>query len=107
MSYHSGKALESIFKKPDSLFMKIKVKDLLFNGFEIDCAVKDFAGSTICNEIKQNYEDFGLTLVESNKYKFSLWSSVSTQRIFFLHLNRQKYFIFFRKMVPIQKQEHG
>lgn len=56
--------------------MKIKVNDLLFEGFVIDCDVKDTAGVAVCKEIKENAEKFGMPVVAPNKYLFSLWGTV-------------------------------
>ncbi|XP_076661699.1 sensory neuron membrane protein 1 isoform X2 [Halictus rubicundus] len=49
----ANKGVDSIFKKPKTIFMKVKAKDILFDGMAIDCNVKDFAGSTICGVLKE------------------------------------------------------
>lgn len=53
-----NKAVDSIFKKPSTVFLKAKAKDLLFNGFLIDCTVKDFAGTAVCNALKEKTTEF-------------------------------------------------
>ncbi|EZA62031.1 Sensory neuron membrane protein [Ooceraea biroi] len=54
-----NKALESIFKKPESIFIKTTVKDLFFRGITFDCSVTDFAGSAVCASLKER-KDAGL-----------------------------------------------
>ncbi|XP_008215384.2 sensory neuron membrane protein 1 [Nasonia vitripennis] len=72
-----SKALDSIFRKPDSIFVKAKVREILFDGIVIDCNVKDFAGSAVCNEIAQNYEEFRLQSIGDNKYSLSLFGLIN------------------------------
>ncbi|XP_077281614.1 sensory neuron membrane protein 1-like isoform X1 [Temnothorax americanus] len=49
-----SKALDSIFKKPQSIFIKTSVKDLFFNGIRFDCTdITDFAGSAVCNALQE------------------------------------------------------
>lgn len=83
---YKGKAVDSIFKKPDNIFMRAKVKDILFDGFTIDCAVTDFAGSAVCGEINARYEELRLKLVDKNVYSFSLFGPVNIN-IFFNNNN--------------------
>lgn len=70
-----GKAVDSIFHKPDSLFVKAKAKDILFDGLPVDCTVSDFAGSAACNVLKTEAKD--LVPDGENRYKFSLFGGVS------------------------------
>ncbi|XP_054015227.1 sensory neuron membrane protein 1-like [Hylaeus anthracinus] len=53
-----NKAMDSIFKKPNSVFVRAKAKDILFEGLPIDCTVKDFAGSAVCTQLKQQEDQF-------------------------------------------------
>lgn len=54
-----GKAIDSIFKKPESIFIKTTVKDLFFRGIYFECKdVTDFAGSAICNLLQEKEEMF-------------------------------------------------
>ncbi|XP_076179676.1 sensory neuron membrane protein 1 [Ptiloglossa arizonensis] len=48
-----NKGMDSIFKKPSSVFVRAKARDILFDGLIIDCTVKDFAGSAICSALKE------------------------------------------------------
>lgn len=49
-----GKAFDSIFKKPESIFIKTTVRDLFFHGIPFDCTdVKDFAGSAVCSALQE------------------------------------------------------
>ncbi|XP_018359576.1 PREDICTED: sensory neuron membrane protein 1-like isoform X1 [Trachymyrmex cornetzi] len=66
-----GKAVDSIFHKPDSIFVTAKAKDILFDGLPVDCDVKDFAGSAVCNLLKTEAKD--LIPDGENRYKFSLF----------------------------------
>lgn len=74
-----AKAMDSLLRKPDSIFVKIKAKDLLFDGIVIDCNVKDFAGAAVCNEIALNYEEFNLRSLGGNLYSLSLFGLVSSE----------------------------
>lgn len=69
-----GKAVDSIFHKPDSIFVKAKAKDILFDGLPVDCTVKDFAGSAACNVLKTEAKD--LVPDGEDRYKFSLFGGV-------------------------------
>ena len=73
-------------KKPTSLFIKAKVKDILWNGLFYDCTVKDFAGSAVCNELKLQYAEFGMVMVAENQYMHSLLGSVSDILNYFLYV---------------------
>ncbi|KAL0120154.1 hypothetical protein PUN28_008067 [Cardiocondyla obscurior] len=54
-----SKALDSIFKKPESIFIKTTVKDLFFHGIPFDCTgVTDFAGSAVCGELQKRENIF-------------------------------------------------
>ncbi|XP_015587038.1 sensory neuron membrane protein 1 [Cephus cinctus] len=66
-----GKAVDSIFKKPDSIFIKVKARDILFDGLPIDCTVKDFAGTAVCKLLKEQGND--LQVDGDNRYRFSLF----------------------------------
>lgn len=57
-----GKAFDSIFNKPNSIFIKTTIKDLFFNGIRFDCSVQDFAGVAVCNALKEKKE----TLIEES-----------------------------------------
>ncbi|XP_058792828.1 sensory neuron membrane protein 1-like isoform X2 [Phymastichus coffea] len=70
-----GKAIDSLFKKPDNLFIKTTPRAILFDGLHIDCTAKDFAGAAICDQVREKYEEFGMIKVAENEYLFSLWGS--------------------------------
>ncbi|XP_076281251.1 sensory neuron membrane protein 1 isoform X2 [Lasioglossum baleicum] len=67
-----SKAMDSIFRKPQTIFMKVKAKDFLFDGIPIDCNVKDFAGSTICGVLKDRDD---LIPAGGNIYLLSLFGT--------------------------------
>lgn len=77
-----GKAINSIFQKPESVFIKAKVKDILFDGLPIDCTVTDFAGSAVCTILKEQAAD--LVKDGENKYLFSFFGGVSIIEHIFL-----------------------
>nr|UEN71286.1 sensory neuron membrane protein 1 [Gregopimpla kuwanae] len=66
----AAKAVDSIFKKPDSVFIEATAHDILFGGLPIDCTVKDFAGSAVCSLLKESPD---LAPVGEDIYKFSLF----------------------------------
>lgn len=68
-----NKAVDSIFKKPDSVFVRAKAREILFDGLPVDCTVKDFAGSAVCSILKTEGKD--LIEVEENRYKFSIFGA--------------------------------
>ncbi|KAJ8687761.1 hypothetical protein QAD02_023555, partial [Eretmocerus hayati] len=68
-----GKAVDSIYKKPTTIFIKVKVRDLLFDGIPIDCSATDFAGAAVCGELKTQHKEFGMEVIGENQYLFSLW----------------------------------
>lgn len=72
----ADKAVDSIFKKPSSVFVTAKAKEILFEGLPVDCTVKDFAGSATCNVLKEKAES--LVPVGEGKYLFSLFGHVRT-----------------------------
>ncbi|KYN23106.1 Scavenger receptor class B member 1 [Trachymyrmex cornetzi] len=52
-----SKAFDSIFKKPESIFIKTTVKDLFFDGILFDCTdITDFAGSAVCSALQEREE---------------------------------------------------
>ncbi|KAJ8687777.1 hypothetical protein QAD02_023571 [Eretmocerus hayati] len=63
-------AINSIFRNPESLFMKVKAMDMIFDGIPIDCTVTDLTGSIACTMIKKEADS--LMKDGDNRYKFSL-----------------------------------
>ncbi|XP_029174176.1 sensory neuron membrane protein 1-like [Nylanderia fulva] len=64
-----NKAFDSIFQKPESIFIKTTIKDLFFRGILVDCTdITDFAGSAVCNALKEKEAIF---IVEGeSRYKY-------------------------------------
>ncbi|KAK0097725.1 hypothetical protein PV326_014253 [Microctonus aethiopoides] len=79
----AAKAMDSIFHKPDSVFVKATAKQILWDGLPVDCSVKDFAGSAVCSILREN--DGGLIKDGPENYKFALFGhrngTVSPDRI--------------------------
>lgn len=70
-----GKALDSIFKKPESIFVKTTVRDLFFHGIPFDCTdVTDFAGSAVCSALKER--DHILIQEGDLRYRFGYLAKV-------------------------------
>ncbi|BES93072.1 Sensory neuron membrane protein 1 [Nesidiocoris tenuis] len=63
-------AIPKIYGKMDTVFLQIKVKDFLFDGFPIDCTAKDLIGRTVCVAVKANSRP--LVKDGKNKYLFSV-----------------------------------
>ncbi|XP_014206769.1 sensory neuron membrane protein 1-like [Copidosoma floridanum] len=68
-----NKAINSIFKSPDNVFVKVRAMDVMFDGLPIDCTVQDIAGSAVCAMVKENADE--LMKDGENKYKFSLFGA--------------------------------
>ncbi|XP_015114625.1 sensory neuron membrane protein 1 isoform X1 [Diachasma alloeum] len=66
----AAKAVDSIFKKPDSVFVKATVREILWTGLPVDCTVQDFQGKAVCSLLAENEAAF---IVEGpGKYRFAL-----------------------------------
>lgn len=70
-----NKAIVAIFRDPASIYMTVKVKDILFEGTMINCSVKEFSAKAVCTQMKGQIP--GLKEPEKNIYLFSLLGSVS------------------------------
>lgn len=69
-----GKAINSIWSKPNSFFVTVKANDLLFEGLVIHCGVQDFAGKAICTQLKG---EEALVHINDDDLAFSLMGAVS------------------------------
>ncbi|XP_045479908.1 sensory neuron membrane protein 1-like isoform X2 [Harmonia axyridis] len=65
-----AKAIKSIFRDPESMYLTDKVRNILFDGMVVNCSVSDFAGKAVCSQLKTQLP--GLTEIEKNIFKFSL-----------------------------------
>lgn len=72
--FYLDKAVDSIFKKPDSVFVKVKAREILFDGLPVDCSVKDFAGSAVCGILKSEGKD--LMNDGDDHYRFAIFGAV-------------------------------
>ncbi|XP_023315904.1 sensory neuron membrane protein 1-like isoform X1 [Trichogramma pretiosum] len=66
-----NKAVNSVFRNPTSLFVRVKAMDMMFNGLPIDCNVTDFAGSAVCSLLREKAEGT-LQIDGPDQYRFSL-----------------------------------
>lgn len=71
-----GKAINSIWSNPSSLFVTVKAQDLLFDGLVIHCNVQDFAGKAICTQLKG---EEALVHINDDDLAFSLMGPVSLE----------------------------
>lgn len=75
-----NQALNDIFHKPDTVYITVPVRELLFDGVTINCTVKEVSAKAICaglgimksNELKK---------VGKNTYKFSFLGGVSADTV--------------------------
>lgn len=76
--------MDNIFKKPESVFIRAKAREILFDGLPVDCTGKDFASSAICSVLKE--KDDALIADGPGRYLFSLFGPV---RIFILRFDNK------------------
>ncbi|XP_014229470.1 sensory neuron membrane protein 1-like [Trichogramma pretiosum] len=66
------KAINSVFKAPKSIFIKVRAMDMMFDGLPIDCrGVTDFAGNALCSKVREIAEG-AMVIDEPDLYRFSL-----------------------------------
>lgn len=85
-----NKAIQDVFHKPETPFVKIRAMDLLFDGLTINCssqAINESAeGIIFCSELGNSPD---INKLGDNILKFSLFGKVST---YYLHLPTNKSF---------------
>lgn len=67
--------MDAVFDNPDSIFIRVKAKDILFEGVTINCNQTIFPAKTVCGLLKENGRV--LTDREDQQYIFSLMVGVS------------------------------
>ncbi|XP_058792638.1 sensory neuron membrane protein 1-like [Phymastichus coffea] len=68
------KVVDGIVNNPQSVFVRAKVKDYLFDGFAVDCSgIDDFLAKSACNDIKENYVKYQTIKASDDVYKYSMW----------------------------------
>lgn len=69
-------ALNPIFSNPQSIFLTAKVRDILFEGLDLNCTGTDFHSSVVCSQIKDRMPN----VMEKSKkvYSVSLFGEVSS-----------------------------
>ncbi|KAF3427604.1 hypothetical protein E2986_13422 [Frieseomelitta varia] len=60
-----------MFHKPSSIFVRVKAREILFDGLPIDCTGKDLGSKIICNVLKQRDDVF--IPAGSGQYLFSIF----------------------------------
>nr|WKF45046.1 sensory neuron membrane protein 1a [Podabrus annulatus] len=66
-----NKALNAIFRNPETPFLTAPVMDILFRGVVINCTVTDFAGKAVCTQLRTEAKD--LEHVSDTIFKFSFF----------------------------------
>lgn len=79
----TDKAINSIFKSPENVFVKAKAMDLMFRGLPIDCSVTDTAGSAVCSLLKANTDD--LIVDDPDHFRFALLGAVCITQFQYLY----------------------
>lgn len=69
------KGVNTIFHNPESIFLTVKVKDILFDGIHIDCNITDFIGQMVCSQLKDQVKMFKKT--DDDGLLFSFFGYVS------------------------------
>lgn len=70
-----NKAINAIFRKPETPFLTAPVMDILFRGIIINCSVTDFGGKAVCTQLKTEAKD--LEHVSDDVFKFSFFGMVT------------------------------
>ncbi|XP_063704232.1 sensory neuron membrane protein 1-like [Culicoides brevitarsis] len=71
-----SKALETIFKDPNMIFMTATAMDIMFNGLLIKCDSEDFGAKAFCVALET--EAKGLEMLGDRKFAFSLFGLMLT-----------------------------
>ncbi|CAD1478955.1 unnamed protein product [Heterotrigona itama] len=67
-----NKAVDNLFHKPSSVFVRAKAREILFDGLPVDCTGKDFASTAICTALKEK-EDALMPGEQPGQYLFSVF----------------------------------
>ncbi|KAH1028811.1 sensory neuron membrane protein 1 isoform X1 [Dendroctonus ponderosae] len=70
-----SKAIPSIFNNPQTIFLTAKVKDILFDGVELNCLGKDFGTTAVCSQMKSQIPGLKFKKDNENIFLFSLLGS--------------------------------
>lgn len=63
--------VDSVFRDPKSIFLTASAAEILIEGFDIDCAVRDFAGKSLCAAIRH---EAPVTIYSDTEMKLGLLS---------------------------------
>lgn len=78
--FFQAKAIDSVLRNPESVFVREKVKTLLFDGFDIDCRQpEDFFANAFCSDVKESWREYRLLKKADDFYTTSFWGTVSIQ----------------------------
>ncbi|CAH1124067.1 unnamed protein product [Ceutorhynchus assimilis] len=67
-----NQSLAYIFNNPKSIFLTGKVKDILFDGIELNCTSKEFPPTAICSQMKTQVPGIKFKKGNDNVFLFSL-----------------------------------
>ncbi|CAH0560926.1 unnamed protein product [Brassicogethes aeneus] len=66
-----NKAIPPIFNDPTTMYLTVRVKDILFDGVKVYCTNKDFTSKAVCTQLKTQIPGIKSSN-EKNVYLFSL-----------------------------------
>lgn len=73
-----NQAISGIFRNPQSIYLTDKVKNILFDGMELDCKGTDFAAKAVCTQLRTLIPGIKESPTDKNVLLFSLLGTVST-----------------------------
>lgn len=83
-----NQAIAPLFRNPQSIFLTARVRDILFDGLEIDCTSSEFTSKAVCAQLKTQIPGIQ-KLPDKNVFLFSLFGSV---RYVLSHITHQIYY---------------
>lgn len=73
-----NKAIPPIFQNTTTIYVTVKVKDILFDGIKVYCNSKDFPSKAVCTQLKGQIPGIKKVPNEKGVYLFSLLGPVSS-----------------------------
>ncbi|XP_050507509.1 sensory neuron membrane protein 1-like isoform X1 [Diabrotica virgifera virgifera] len=67
-----NQAITHIFNEPKTIYLTDKVKNIMFNGMELNCQGSDFASKAVCTQIKSQMKGVKESPTQKNVLLFSL-----------------------------------
>nr|WJJ63367.1 sensory neuron membrane protein 1b [Pachyrhinus yasumatsui] len=70
-----SQAIPILFNYPTSIFLTTKVKDILFDGVEVNCKGKDFSSNAVCGQLKSKIPGLKFKEGDEKVYLLALLAS--------------------------------